>query len=221
MKKKLLLIAAFAASIGAMAQEKTSFGIRAGLSQAGLRGDAVGSLQNLIDVANGAITTSERSGIFVSGYANIPVSDVFSVEPGIGYSQKGYQLKGELNIKGAEFLNAGARARLNSHYIDVPVVLKANLNGFQIFAGPQVSYLAKADLNTRAGVLGFNVLDQTMDATEQLNRWDAGVTGGIGYQFHNGLNITAAYDHGLSKIDAGKNFESYNRAFKIGLGLKF
>jgi hypothetical protein len=47
------------------------------------------------------------------------------------------------------------------------------------------------------------------------------LTGGIGYQFSNGLNITAAYDHGLSKVDAIQNLNSYNRSFKVGLGLSF
>jgi hypothetical protein len=96
-----------------------------------------------------------------------------------------------------------------------------NIDGFQIFAGPQVSYLAKADLKTTAGVLGFNLLNKTLDATDQFNRWDAGVTAGIGYQLSNGVNISASYDHGLSKVDANQNLESYNRGFKVGLGLKF
>jgi hypothetical protein len=105
--------------------------------------------------------------------------------------------------------------------VDLPLLLKANVGGLEVFAGPQVSYLAKSDLKTTAGILGFNVLNRTMDATEQFNRWDAGVTGGVGYQFANGLNISAAYDHGLSKVDANERFDSYNRSFKVGLGFRF
>jgi hypothetical protein len=75
--------------------------------------------------------------------------------------------------------------------------------------------------DVQIGVLGFNVLDRKMDATEQLNRWDASVTGGVGYQFGNGFNVMAAYDHGLSKADANKNFDSYNNSFKIGVGINF
>ena len=90
-----------------------------------------------------------------------------------------------------------------------------------MFAGPQVSYLAKADLKTTAGVLGFNFLNNTTDATQQFNRWDAGITAGLGYQLANGVNLMAAYDHGLSKADAGQNMNAYNRAFKVGLGFSF
>ena len=178
-------------------------------------------LQNLLDYTDGMVTTSNRSGFFAGAYASIPVSEIISIEPALYYSQKGYQMRGELNLKGADFLGASATARLNTQYIDMPVMLKANFNGLQVFAGPQVSYLAQADLRTSAGVLGFNLLNKTMDATQQFNRWDVGITGGVGYQFKNGVNVMAAYDHGLSRVDANKNVESYNRGFKVGVGISF
>ena len=205
----------------AMAQSKPGFGIRAGASSYSMKGDAINSLNNLLDYTNGHVTTTGHTGFFAGANASIPVSDLVSVEPGIYYTQKGYEMNGELNLKGLEFLGANAKAKLTSHYIDVPLLLKLNFNGLQVFAGPQVSYLAKADLKTTAGVLGFNVLNKTMDATDQFNRWDAGVTGGIGYQFANGVNISASYDHGLSKVDANQNLDSYNRGFKVGLGINF
>jgi hypothetical protein len=221
MKKQILLLASIVISTLAMAQTKPGFGVRAGFSSASISGDAVNSLNNILDFTNGAVTTGNHKGFFAGGYANIPLTDKLSVEPALYYTQKGYELKGELNIKGAEFLSANAKAQLNSQYIDLPVVLKANLDGLQVFAGPQVSYLTKADLHTTAGALGFNLLNNHTDATAQFNRWDAGLTGGLGYQFSNGLNITAAYDHGLSKADVNKNMDAYNRSFKVGLGFNF
>ncbi len=221
MKRQFLLIAALAVSSALFAQSKTSFGIKAGVSASTIKGDAANSLNELIDYANGAITTNGRTGFFAGVNANIPVGSNFSFEPGLSYGQKGYELKGELNIKGAEFLSANAKAALTTHYVDMPLLAKANFNGFQVFAGPQVSYLAKADLRTTAGVLGFNVLNRTMDATEEFNRWDAAVKAGVGYQFKNGFNINASYDHGLSKVDANKNFDAYNRSFKVGVGFNF
>ncbi len=87
--------------------------------------------------------------------------------------------------------------------------------------GPSASYLINADLKTSAGVLGYNVFNNSLDATDQFNRWDMGVTGGIGFQLSNGINLSASYDHGLSKSDANKNISSYNHAFKIGIGIRF
>jgi len=221
MKNRILLLTALIISSISFAQEKTSFGVRGGFISSGMKGEAVNNLQNLLDFTDGMVTTNNRSGFFAGGYANIPLGAQFSVEPGLYYSQKGYEMRGELNLKGLEFLGASATARLNTQYIDMPVLLKANFNGFQVFAGPQVSYLTNADLRTSAGVLGFNLLNNKLDATEQFNRWDVGVTGGIGYQFKNGVNVMAAYDHGLNRVDANKNVESYNRAVKIGVGISF
>ena len=221
MKRYFLLFASVTLSTLAIAQSKPSFGVKAGISYAGLQGDAVNSLQNLMDFSNGAITTGSRPGIFGGGFVNIPVSETVSIEPGVYYAQKGYEMRGSFNIKGAEFLSAGAKAHLNTSYIDVPVVAKVNVSGLQIFAGPQVSYLADAKLRTTAGALGFNFVDNTMDAKSQFNQWDVALTGGIGYEMKNGISISAAYDHGLSKVDRGQNFDSYNRAIKVGVGFKF
>lgn len=221
MKKQILLFASVVTGAFSFAQSKPSFGIRAGVTSSTMKGDALSSLQNLLDYTNGAITTSAHTGFFAGANASIPVSDLVSVEPGLYYSQKGYEMNGELNVKGLDFIGANAKAKLTSHYIDLPVLLKLNLNGLQIFAGPQVSYLARADLKTTAGVLGFNLLNKTMDATNQFYRWDAALTGGIGYRFANGFNVSASYDYGLSKVDANQNFDSYNRGFKVGAGFNF
>ena len=221
MKKQILLFSSVAISAISFAQSKPSFGIRAGVTSSVMQGDAVNNLQNLIDYTNGAVTTSNHTGFFAGGNVSIPVSNLVSVEPGLYYSQKGYDMKGELNLKGVEFLGINGKAKLTSHYVDLPLLLKLNFNGLQLFAGPQISYLAKADLRTTAGALGFNVFDKTMDATDQFNRWDAGLTGGVGYQFTNGFNIFASYDHGLSKVDANQNVNSYNRSFKVGAGFSF
>lgn len=221
MKNKILLIFAIIISSGAFAQSKASFGVKAGISSAGMRGDAVNSLNNLLDFSDGMISTKNTTGFFAGAYTAIPIADMISIEPGLYYSQKGYELDGKLNLKGAEFLGANAKAKLQSQYVDIPVLLKANIYGLQLFAGPQFSYLAKADLKTTAGVLGINLLNSTINATSQFNRWDAALVGGIGYSFGNGLNITASYDYGLSKVDANKSIGSYNNVIKVGVGVNF
>lgn len=221
MKKQILLLLTIVISTLSFAQLTPSFGINAGLSSSGMRGESVDNLKNLLDFSNGKIKTLNRTGFYAGGYASFPLDKMISIEPGIYYSQKGYELKGGISVKGAEFLNANAKAQLQSNYLDLPLLLKINVNGFQVFAGPQISYLLNADLKTSAGVLGFNLLKNTLDATAQFNRWDMAVTGGLGFKFTNGIYISAAYDYGLSKVDANKNINSYNRAVKIGLGINF
>ncbi|HEX6914885.1 MAG TPA: porin family protein [Chitinophagaceae bacterium] len=221
MKKQFLLYASLALSSVSFAQQQTRFTVKAGISRAGLRGDAMGSLGDLTDLTGGMVKNTDRTGIFAGGSVSVPVAKNFSIEPGIYYSQKGSLLKGELDGKALSFLGANAKAQLNSHYIDVPLLAKAGFGGFEVFAGPQLSWLARADLKVSAGALGFDVYKSSYDATDQLNRWDAGITGGIGYRFSNGLGISASYDHGLTRADANRNIDSYNKAVKVGIGFSF
>jgi Outer membrane protein beta-barrel domain len=221
MKNKILLLISLAFSTIAFSQTQPAFGVRAGILSSGMRGDAVDNFNNLLSFSKGSVTTKDYTGFFAGAFVDLPVSENFSIEPALYYSLKGYELDGALNVKGLDFLGAGAKAVLQSQYIDVPVMLKLHFNGLQLFAGPQISYLANANLKTTAGVLGINLLSHTMDATSQFNRWDAGVTGGIGYQFTNGLQLMASYDYGLSKVDNGNRINAYNRGIKLGLGLTF
>ena len=221
MKKRILLLAAIAVSAASFAQQKTSFSVRGGYVSSNITGDANQSLEGLMDFSNGAITTKNHTGFYAGGSVSVPLSTNFAIESGLGYAQKGYTAKGELTIKGASFLSPSAKANLNLNYIEMPLLVKANFNGLELFAGPQVAYLASAKLRTTAGALGFNVLDKTMDAADQFHQWDAGVTGGVGYQFSNGLNLRASYERGLTKVDSDRSFDAYNQAFKVGVGFRF
>ena len=221
MKTKFLLIITLFSSGYAFSQESAKFGVKAGITISGIQGDASNSLNQLVDLTNGYLKTADRTGFYLGVNADIPIAENLSIEPGIYYSQKGYDLKGDFGIKGIEFLGASAKASLITQYIDLPVLLKGNFGGLLIFAGPQVSYLAKADLKITAGLLGIKLLNKSIDASGQFNPWDAAITGGIGYQFNNGMNITASYDYGLMKVDANQSVNAYNRAFKVGIGVNF
>ena len=133
MRKKILLFCSLAFSTIIFAQTSPSFGVRAGLSSAKMSGEAANNLNDLLDFTNGGITTNSHTGFFGGGYVNIPLTGQLSVEPALYYTQKGYELRGELNVKGLDFLGANAKAKLTSSYIDLPILLKGNFSGFQIF----------------------------------------------------------------------------------------
>src|SRR5687767_4714960 len=114
MKKGIVLFTALLITFTSFTQSKTSFGIKGGFTSARMQGDAMSSLDNLIDFTNGIITTSGRSGFFAGGYVTIPVSEQFSIEPGLYYAQKGYEMKGSLQWKAVEFLSASAKAKLDA-----------------------------------------------------------------------------------------------------------
>jgi Outer membrane protein beta-barrel domain len=221
MKKKILLSFSLLVSIVAFAQQPVSYGVSAGAGIYNMRGETVNELKQVLNFTDGIITTHAVTGFNGGGYVNIPVGGNLSVEPGLYYSAKGYQLKGSYTVKDISILSANAVSTLRTGYIDMPVLLKADFNGLQVFAGPQVSYLTGASLNTRASVAFFDLLNSDMDITSRFNRWDAAVTGGVGYQFSNGLRLTAAYERGLMKADAERNTQLYNQGIKIGAGFTF
>lgn len=219
MKKHLFSFSFLFLSVAAMAQSKITYGLRGGVTNASIDGDAVESFQNILSYGGGAVTTQNRTGFYGGGFVSIPLSSQFSIEPGITYAQKGYELQGKLGIKGTDLI--GGKAALNVNYVEVPLLAKANFSGLQLFAGPQVAYLANATLHTKAGTFGFNFINDRRDVKDNFNELDVSLTGGVGYQFGNGFQVQAAYDHGLSRMNAGQNVEAYNRTVKVGIGFRF
>lgn len=199
-----------------------TYGVQAGATIANWKGDALQSLNDVVDLSNGFVTTKSKTGISIGGYVNIPVTDKISFEPGLQYAQKGYTMQGDLKVDALKFLGVNASAKVEAHYIDIPLVLKAELaKGLSIYAGPQVSYLVKNNLHLNAGILGISLYNDRLDITDNFNRVDMGLAGGIGYKFDNGFNIKAGYDYGLSKLDKNDNFKAYNRVVKISVGFSF
>ena len=224
MKKQILLyffsLLAFTGFSQNLKKEKTTFTVQAGLASYTMSGDAVGSLKDVIEYTNGAISTKSRTGFYAGASADIPLSRQLAFSPGLFYTQKGYELSGKLNIKDVEFLGVNATAKLQSQFIDLPLQLKAKLGNVNIFAGPQFSYLMRSDFIARGGLLGVNLFNTKSDVTSQFNKWNTGVTAGIGVNIDN-ITLNASYDYGLSKADANKNIDAYNRGIKIGVGVSF
>ena len=220
--KHKLAFAVISLIIMSSAKAQVSYGVQAGVNIANWKGDALNSLSNVVDLTNGFIDTKSKTGFHVGGYVNIPITEKISFEPGVQYSQKGYAMKGDLKIDALKFLGVNASAKVQAHYIDVPLVLKAEVaNGLSIYAGPQVSYLVKNNLQVNTSVLGISLLNKKLDLTDNFNRLDVGIAGGLGYKFDNGFNIKAGYDYGLSKLDKNDNFKAYNRVVKVSVGFSF
>lgn len=201
---------------------QVTYGLRVGANFAKWQGEDLQVIEDLLDKTDGYVVTKGKTGWHVGGYVNIPISNTFSFEPGLSYSKKGYSIKGDVQIPVLKILAINAGAQVQQHYIDMPLVLKANVyKGLQVYAGPQVSYLVRSTLNAKLGVLGINIFNRGFGITERFNKVDLGLTGGIGYQFENGLNVQAGYDYGLSKLDKNDNYAAYNRVVKVSVGFSF
>ena len=199
------------------------FGFRAGLNVADVQGDAVQSFTSLAGYApQGTITQQMRPGFYAGVYATLPLSPGFSIEPGLNYSEKGTVLQATLPFPKLDFLSARVSGTARLAYVDVPVLAKVYLTpGFYLYAGPQASFLVSGKGRVDASVLGFSAYKQDFDISSQLRKVDFAAVGGLGYQFDNGLGLSAGYDYGLTSIDSGNRFDAQNRVIKVGLNYSF
>lgn len=199
------------------------FGLRAGLNVADVQGDAVQSFTTLAGYApNGAISREMRPGFYAGLYATLPLGPGFAIEPGLTYSEKGTVLRGTVPVPALDFLNTQLTGTARLAYLDVPVLAKVFITpGFYVYAGPQASFLVSGRARVEAGALGFTAYKQDFDVANQLRKVDFAAVGGLGYQFGNGLGLSAGYDYGLTSIDAANRFDAQNRVVKVGLNYSF
>jgi len=198
--------------------QEIKYGIKAGVNMSDWHGDANAALTDLLGITK-VLETKSNIGYHAGAYMTIPVGDRFFVEPAVMYSKKGMRLTE--SFLDNSFFNLEGELAVNSHYIDIPVVAKYMITpGLHVYAGPQVSYLASNRLKAKAGILGFNV-SEGFDINSGFRSVDVGLTGGIGYQLANGLNISAGYDHGLTSLDENNFFNAYNRVVKASVGITF
>src|SRR6476620_9151842 len=182
MRKIYLLAVIFLILGAAKVNAQLKYGINAGLNHSTLKGDAAGSLEKIVDLSNGYITPQGRNGFYAGGFVEMPLGEKISIQPGVYYSQKGYTLKGSIAGDKFDFLGVSAKAQLQSHYIDIPLLVKAEVaKGLQVYAGPQISYLVKNNLKMDAGLLGFSLLKANTDVTQYFNKADVSLTGGASY----------------------------------------
>ena len=202
--------------------QRVSIGVKGGYNHATWEGDAMESLNSLVSLTNGYGSTTARAGFHAGGYIRIPVSPVFSIEPGAYYSQKGMQISGQFSSVQLDFLNLQATITDKADYIDIPLLAKVFVaEGLHFYGGPQVSFLVSNKINTKASVIGFNVLNRDLDYDSPFRKTDVGVVGGLGYRFNNGLNLSAGYDYGLNTVDNNSNFNTFNRVVKVSAGFEF
>lgn len=210
-------------TVPASSSSGVRFGFRGGLNLADVQGDAVKTFTDLAGYApDGAITKEMRPGFYAGVYATLPLGNSFAIEPGINYSEKGSVLRGTLPFPALDFLNANVTGTARLAYVDVPVLAKVFVTpGLYFYAGPQASFLVSGKARVEAGALGFSAYKQDFDISNQLRKVDFAAVGGLGYQFENGLGLSAGYDYGLTSLDTGNRFDAQNRVIKVGANFSF
>ena len=130
------------------------------------------------------------------GFAEIKISEKFSIQPELMYSSQGASsdLGGDLKLD----------------YINIPVMAKFYVaKSFSLEAGPQIGFLVSAKADGE-------------DVKDFVSSTDFGFNFGAGYDFTEKLSAGLRYNLGLSNVDDSDSGDSIkNAVISITLGYKF
>ncbi|WP_400192354.1 porin family protein [Hymenobacter sp. B81] len=218
------LLAAAALTPSAQAQG-IRLGLRAGANYSNLAGDLQNesTYNNKIGFLGGVMLNADLSG---DGF--------LSLQPEVLFSQKGFENKPteySRTVLGAGFTEK-REGKVNYNYLDVPLLLKINADGFVFEAGPQFSYLLSSSNETKTirtnTVTGRSETFETENQNDVsgLKRSELGYAAGVGYQADNGLGLSLRYTGAFSdfvKPDNGAYFNgdlqnARQSAFQLSLG---
>jgi len=212
--KKLLFLTAIAVFTfnSSIAQEDTS-------SEEGISfGVKVGG--NISNTSNGKeivdVGTDNKYGFNIGVAVHIPISEKFSIQPEVVYSQQGFTTNTEFNLDLFDVGNVDWRF----DYINIPVMASYELvKGLTIQAGPQIGF------NINAEVFNDDIdLGGDFDLSDETNTLDFGAGLGAQYELDFGLFFQVRYVWGLSNyIDSeDADNETYsNRVGSLSVGYFF
>lgn len=184
--KSIFFGLALVASTFAFSQKTSSvrFGLKAGL--------------NVSTISNS--DSKSKAGLYGGTFANIPVSQSFSVQPEVLYSRIG---------------GKDSEVKVNMDYIVVPILLQYNpLTNLYLEVGPQFGFMVSAKGKSRG---------LSADLKDNFRTFDLGLGLGAGYYFTSNIGVNVRYVAGLTDVikDREGGDISRNGVFQIGFAYKF
>lgn len=129
-------------------------------------------------------------GLNVGLYTNIPIGDSMSFQPEFNFTTKGSE------ITYNNLFDSGKR-KFTLSYLEVPVLIKANVTkNFNLHFGPYLAFLVNSKIKNVSSDGSYTNTDLDED---NFNRFDAGLSGGLGFDFDN-IGIGLRYNYGLTTV---------------------
>jgi hypothetical protein len=221
LRAALIVVAILGMTYTSLAQNIT-FGPRVGVnlaSQKAVGGDAKDEREEFNE------TVKYNAGIQAGAVVNVAVNDLFSFQPELLFSQKGFKVK---ESEGGDSFELVRKAS----YLEVPVLAKftfgtETLTGFSTM-GPYAGYWMGGNESVK-----FNSTEMSEDIDfdkDDYNRLDVGASFGVGLAYKMGagaLNLDIRYNFGLSDVNKydgnGRDGDPKlsNRVFGISLAYLF
>ncbi|MEH6407008.1 MAG: porin family protein [Leeuwenhoekiella sp.] len=174
------------------------YGVKAGVNFASVTGN---------DIKDPDSRTSFNAGIF----AEIPLSDAFSVQPEVYYSGQGYDIK---EINQANEFDTSDNIEYQLDYINVPLLAKFYIvDGLSVQAGPSFNFKVNEEIDYHPNADSGDIdLDRAKD-------FELGGAAGIAYKFYGGFFVEGRYNYGFTNLF--ENRDIHNSTFQAGLGFTF
>lgn len=212
MKKFILSLAVLASAAGAAnAQTGIKVGLKGGFNGSTFSGaDSKGS--------------EYKAGFAAGGFVNFGVSDNFSIQPELLYSQKGASIDGFPYQSGTSFKTDGTY-KSTLGYLDVPIMFRYNIGedgkGFFVELGPQGSFVLHRRDFVEDG--GGKQVGNSFTSTDDLNKVVLGYVGGLGYQITSGLQLGLRYTGDFTQVYKQQNgaINVHNSVFQFQVGYAF
>ena len=152
-------------------------------------------------------TSDSKTGLVVGGFVDVPITELFSFQPEILYSQKG----GKQEIPGL------GDSKVKIDLVQIPVLFKANFAGtsvrpFVVF-GPGFGFVTSAKIEEPD-------IDD-LDIKDDVASVEVSGIIGAGIQFGRGI-VEFRYDHGFTDLDDEDDIsEAKSKTWSILFGFGF
>ena len=155
---------------------------------------------NLASVSfDGNGETDQRNGFHLGVYGESFISNNFSIQPELMYSQQGY-----------EITNSNGTFTQKLDYINLPIMLKAYPSkNFFLEAGPQIGLA----ISHKEAYDGFITASREYDP----QKFDWGMNFGAGFKTDAGISLGVRYHLGLGDL-YDTNDKAFNRVLQFSLG---
>lgn len=158
--------------------------------------------------------SKSKVGFYAGAFVNVPISEVFSIQPEVVYSQQGAKAKDKY------YFGAIAVTDIKQilGYINVPIMVQYNATPkFYLEAGPEFGFLINA--KAKENFMGTPL---SRDNKTLLNTFNFGAGIGLGYKFTPNLGVNVRYIAGLTKIVKNEyGDDSKNTNFQLGINYYF
>ncbi|WP_093364340.1 porin family protein [Psychroflexus sediminis] len=190
-------------------QEYFEYGFKGGINLSNISGDGTSNYET-------------KTSMHIGAYGVYKILPKLGIQAELLYSEQGFsndRIPDAADVEKIEEI-------LRMQYINLPVLASYNvIENLWVEGGVQVGYLAKAEAEEETVTLDsageVNSTTETIGKTDNYERIDLGIAGGLRYKLSQNFMIQARYTQSLNDINKTMAGDQYNSIFSFSVGYVF